>query len=104
MRRSREREQATRETVGRAWLAWIASHGQPPTQAQLAESLQVSRHAVGRALRYLEIRGVPITSDSRRARAVLGAMPSDHPAVERWKEVEAIKGQKESAHNGSGAG
>ena len=104
MRRSREREQATRETVGRAWLAWIASHGSPPTQAQLADSLQVSRHAVGRALRYLEVRGVPITSDSRRAKLVLDAMPSDHPAVERWKEVEAIKGRKEYAQNGSDEG
>ena len=104
MRRSREREQATRETVGRAWLEWIANHGQPPTQAQLAEALEVSRHAVGRALRYLEVRGVPITSDSRRAGLVLDAMPSDHPAAERWRAAEAIKGQKESAHNGSDRG
>ena len=97
MRRSKEREQALRERVGRAWLAWIEQHGRPPIQKELAESLGVSRHAVGRSLRYLEVRGVPITSDSRRAGLILEAMPSDHPAAERWRSVQAVE---ESAHNG----
>ena len=101
MRRSREREQVTRESVGRAWLDWITIEGQPPTQQQLADALDISRHAVGRALRYLEVRGVPITSDSRRAGLILDAMPSDHPAAERWRSVQAMR---ESAHNGGVGG
>ena len=88
MRRDKQREQALRESVGRAWLAWIERHGSPPIQQQLADELGISRHAVGRSLRYLEIRGVPITSDSRRASVTLGALPVDHPAAERWREEE----------------
>ena len=86
MDRCKEREQATREAVGRAWLAWVAEHGQAPAQAQLAQLLEISRHAVGRALRYLEARGVPGASDSRRAVAVLGMLPLDHPAAVALRE------------------
>ena len=98
MRRSREREQALRESVGRAWLAWTAEHGTAPRQDDLAASLAISRHAVGRALRYLERRGVPVASDSRRAMAVADQLPRDHPAAVSMIAWSAK--QRKSAHNG----
>jgi biotin operon repressor len=102
MRRSKEREQALRESVGRAWLAWTAEHGTAPRQDDLAATLAISRHAVGRALRYLESRGVPVASDSRRAMAVADQLPRDHPAAVALiaGSVEALK----SAHSGAGDG
>ena len=67
-------------------MAWVAQNGQAPSQDELAQLLAVSRHAVGRALRYLEARGVPVASDSRRARAILGMLPMDHPAAVAMRE------------------
>ena len=79
--RDAAREASQRLRVGKAWMD-AAAQGTLPRQGELAESLGLSVHQVGRALRWLEARGVAVVSDRRRAPRLLDLLPTNHPTSE----------------------
>ncbi|QDP54736.1 MAG: hypothetical protein GOVbin2833_25 [Prokaryotic dsDNA virus sp.] len=95
--RDAAREADQRLRIAEAWME-AAAAGQPPRQDQLAEDLGLSVHQIGRALRWLESRGVAVVSDRRRAKYLVLSLEPDHPireGLQIWLDQQSAQNRRE---------